>query len=218
MKRGDFLWGLILAAFSAILIIPATHQIFVNATNAHSYVMGFFKFAILASMGELLAIRIVTKKWKKTKGMLAKAVVWGVVGILIVLMFSIFSNGVAGAEKSGLLFSFGSNSFAYKILHAFLISAIMNLTFAPVFMATHRISDTYIDLKSEGSKISVKGTVEIIDWHGFIKFVIFKTVPFFWIPAHTITFILPPEYRVIVAAYLSIALGIILAYAKRRQV
>ena len=56
-----------------------------------------------------------------------------------------------------------------------------------------------------------------IDWQGFIGFVVLKTVPFFWIPAHTVTFLLPPEYRVLVAASLSIALGAILAYAKRKK-
>jgi hypothetical protein len=44
-----------------------------------------------------------------------------------------------------------------------------------------------------------------------------KTIPLFWIPAHTITFSLPPEYRVLMASFLSIALGGILAFAKRRS-
>jgi hypothetical protein len=42
-----------------------------------------------------------------------------------------------------------------------------------------------------------------------------KTIPIFWIPAHTITFLLPSEYRVLSAAFLSIALGTILAFAKK---
>jgi hypothetical protein len=38
-----------------------------------------------------------------------------------------------------------------------------------------------------------------------------KTIPFFWYPAHTITFLLPSEQRVLFAALLGIALGVLLA-------
>jgi len=43
------------------------------------------------------------------------------------------------------------------------------------------------------------------------NFIFKRTIPFFWIPAHTITFLLPPEFRVLFAALLGIALGLILA-------
>ena len=65
--------------------------------------------------------------------------------------------------------------------------------------------------------ISLPEVTDRIDWRGFIGFVVLKTIPFFWIPAHTVTFLLPPEYRILVAALLSIALGAILAYAKRKN-
>ncbi len=102
------------------------------------------------------------------------------------------------------------------LLNAFLVSAIMNLTFGPAFMAAHRISDTYIDLRVEGLKPSISQVITRIDWPGFYTFVVGKTVPFFWIPAHTITFLLPTVYRVLWAVYLSMALGAILAYARQK--
>ncbi|WP_461391900.1 hypothetical protein [Desulfosporosinus fructosivorans] len=43
-----------------------------------------------------------------------KTVIWGIVGMLIVLMFSIFSNGVAGAVKVNLLFV-GSSPLFYMV-------------------------------------------------------------------------------------------------------
>ncbi len=93
--------------------------------------------------------------------------------------------------------------------------------FAPTFMAAHRITDTLIDLgngKMAGiSKISLAEIVKKIDWYSFVAFVVRKTIPFFWIPAHTVTFLLPPEYRVLAAAFLSLALGGILAFAKRKN-
>ena len=45
----------------------------------------------------------------------------------------------------------------------------------------------------------------------------FKTIPCFWIPAHTITFLLPENYRILSAGFLSIALGLILTLAKKRR-
>lgn len=217
MNRGDFLWLVALCAVSSVLLVPASHQVFVNVTKYHPYIMGFAKFALLATMGELLAVRIIAGTWKNPHGVLYRSTIWGLVGMLIVLMFEIFSSGVAGAVAKGLLWAGdGSSS---KIWVAFWIGTIMNLTFAPAFMTAHRITDTYIDLTcAEGiplGDIKLSDVIGKIDWQGLISFIFLKTIPLFWIPAHTITFLLPPEYRVLAAAYLSIALGAILAYGKR---
>jgi len=85
-------------------------------------------------------------------------------------------------------------------------------------MAFHRVADTYLDLKfnKDDAIVSFKQVLENIDWTGFVSFVVCRTIPFFWIPAHTITFSLPPEYRVLAAAFLGIALGAILGFAKKR--
>ncbi|HSN67543.1 MAG TPA: hypothetical protein VLS94_12955, partial [Fusibacter sp.] len=102
---------------------------------------------------------------------------------------------------------------------AFFTSLLMNTTFAPTFMAFHRYTDTYLDLKygDKVAKPSVSQVVMRIDWKGFISFTVLKSIPFFWIPAHTVTFLLPPEYRVLVAAYLSLALGLLLTIAKGKK-
>lgn len=213
MKKGDLFWLLVLAGIVAFLAAPSTHDLFIVFTSAHPYLGGFVKFLILASMGELMALRIVTGDYTKPKGLLYRALIWGFLGMVIVLIFGTFAAGVKGALSQGLLPGNGSN-----LAFAFFVSAIMNLTFAPTMMAFHRMTDTYIDLKYEnnGENITVKDVVAKIDWNGFISFVILKTIPFFWIPAHTITFLLPPEYRVLVAAMLSLALGAILAFAKKK--
>jgi len=214
MKRGDAVWAVVFLGITAGLLLPGTHDWFVAATQAQPYLMGFAKFAVMASMGELLAVRIVAGGWKRVAGFPVKVGVWGVIGMLVVLMFAVYTNGVAGAAKSGLLPVLGG--WPGTVLNAFLVSVIMNLTFGPAFMAAHRISDTYIDLRADGLKPSLSEVVARIDWQGFLHFVVGKTIPWFWIPAHTITFLLPPVYRVLWAAYLSIALGAILAYARRR--
>lgn len=219
MKRGDILWLAVLAAISSMFLIPAGHVLFVGATKAHPLWMAFVKFAVLATMGELLAIRIVSGAWKSPPGVATRAFVWGLFGIVIALMFEIFSSGVTTAAAKGLLFT--GDVAMKEFFIAFWISSIMNLTFAPTFMTVHRITDTYIDLSCAAEiplyKVSFGDVLSRIDWQGIASFVVLRTIPFFWIPAHTATFLLPPEYRILVAAYLSIALGAILAYAKRRK-
>lgn len=211
LKKGDLIWGLVLAAVVAFISVPTTHEVFMNFTAAHPYISGFIKFAILATMGELLAVRITTKGWDRLpKGIVYRALIWGLLGVLIVLVFEIYGSGVKGAQSKGLLLEGGGMIFALQV------SVLLNTTFAPVLMGTHKMTDTYIDLKYQNpkEKITIGRIVRTIDWESFFSFVIFKTLPFFWIPAHTITFMLPPEYKVLFAASLSLALGLILAVAK----
>jgi hypothetical protein len=218
VRPGDFLWLAGLGAIVLLLLLPDSRQAFVALSTAYPFAMGFVKFAVLASMGELLALRIVGGEWRRPPGLALRAAVWGLLGMAIVLMFEVFSSGVVSAIRKGLLP--GGHSETAAFVTAFLISAVMNLAFAPTFMALHRITDTYIDL-ADGKVASLAGielrtVVGRIDWHGFVSFVVLRTVPLFWIPAHTVTFLLPPEFRVLMAAFLSIALGAILAFAKRR--
>lgn len=223
MRKGDLAWAGALAAVLAVFVLPATAPTVLGLTASHAYLMGFAKFAILATMGELLALRMAKGSWERPAGLWAKALAWGVVGVLVVLMFSLFSAGVQGAGAKGLL-PLGSGRLG-SLLAAFWTSALMNLTFGPVFMAAHRISDAWIEARfapaaeGEGEKEpprpSLGGAVASVDWLRFFNFVVGRTIPLFWIPAHTLTFLLPPEYRVLVAAILSIALGAILTWGRR---
>ncbi|KRQ86223.1 hypothetical protein ABG79_01954 [Caloramator mitchellensis] len=216
MRKKDLLWLLTLALIIVFLIHPTTHIAFVTATKNHPYIMGFIKVSILATMGELLAIRIANGDYKKPYGLLYRFIIWGFLGMVFALVFDLFASGVTATMKKGLLP--GGDS---KFFFAFFTSSLMNLIFAPTFMALHRITDTYIDL-GQGTfkkifKVRINDVVNKIDWNGFIGFVVMKTIPSFWIPAHTVTFLLPSEYRVLMASFLSIALGAILSLAKRKK-
>jgi len=222
MKKHDFVWLGFFLLILFILLNPSTHLLFVIATKTHPYITGFFKVGILATMGELLAIRIVNGYYKKPIGMIYRFIIWGFIGMTFALVFSLFGSGVASVMKKGdLLPAIKEGSKIYTILFAFFTSTFMNLIFAPTFMAFHRITDTYIDLGkgklSSICKVKLKDVVDSIDWFGFINFVVCKTIPIFWIPAHTFTFILPEEYRVLTAALLSIVLGAILAISKSKK-
>jgi hypothetical protein len=214
LKKGDFLWGAALALIVAILVIPTSHQIFMKFVALHPYLAGFIKFSILATMGELLAGRVLTGNWNNLpKGLGYKAIVWGFLGMLNVLMFDIFANGVKLAQAKDLLPG------GTGLIYAFLVSLVNNITFASTLMGIHKIADTFIDLKYEISNvpITLERVIKTIDWNTFFSFVVFKTIPFFWLPAHTITFMLPAENRVLFAAALSMVLGLLLAVGKKKS-
>ena len=209
MQKRGIIWTLLLIIIIGILIIPASRAVFERLTESFPYIMGFIKFTILATMGEILSLRIKNKRWKRPTGVIYRALIWGFLGIWITMVFSLFNSGVASLQTSGMLPGDASG-----LSLAFQTSLFMNLIFAPTMMGFHRITDTYIDKYSKGRRnIKLTSVINDINWESFISFVLLKTIPFFWIPAHTIVFMMPDVYRIISAAFLSMALGGILAFA-----
>lgn len=197
-----------------MLVVPVTRIAFIIATDAHPYIGGFIKFSILASMGDMLGARIQSGYWSKPRGIFYKAAVWGFIGMMITLVFTVYMGGVAAAQHAGRLPFAG-----VTLAQAFFGSAIMNLTFAPAMFLFHKFTDLYIDTKydKKGGKVTLKELSGKVDWYTMIGFTMLKTIPFFWIPAHTVVFLLPGQYRVLVSAFLSIALGLLLALKRKSK-
>ncbi len=213
MKLGDYLWGGLLLLWAAVLVLPTTREVFMAMTQAYPYISGFFKFFVLATMGDMLGARILHGQWQKTKGLIFKAIIWGIIGMMITLAFTLYSEGVLAAQDIGRLPFHGS-----KFGHAFLTSVMMNITFAPFMFLFHKFSDLYIDVKYRGmKKVTINDLVKEVDFNMLIGFSMLKTIPFFWIPCHTLVFLMPPQYRVVVSAFLSIALGLMMAIAKKSK-
>jgi len=220
MKQKDFLViaGAILI-FAPFFIFEEVYGGFEYFTKNYALIAAFVKFAILATFGESIALRIREGVYnRKGFGLLPRAIVWGFLGITIQAAFVIFSSGTPsflkslGAESSGTEFN------AAGILTAFAISTAMNLIYAPIMMTLHKITDTHIirhkgNISALTKRIDFANILKNIDWQTHWHFVLKKTIPFFWIPAHTITFLLPTEFRVLFAAVLGIVLGLILAFA-----
>ncbi len=204
--------AIIVAGFSMILIFPKSKEIFKFMSKNHMYIMGFIKFAFLATVGELFAVRLTKKEWVLPDRILERAIIWGIIGSVLSLMLKIYSSGIAYTLEQGILP--GNDS---VFLKAFFTSVAMNCSFGIVMMGFHKMTDKNIEMKAKGIKDrSIVKLTKEVDWNGFITFTVMKTIPFFWIPAHTITFMLPPEYQIMMAAYLSIALGVILGLRPKK--
>lgn len=193
---------------------PYYKREFYSYSELHPYIGGFIKFAMLATMGDLLGTRIVNKQWVVPKSTWAKSVVWGIIGLMVTLMFTIYMGGTAAAQESGRLPFQG-----VLLAQALFGSAIMNVTFGPIMMTFHRFLDMYVDLKYENTKgrVTLSDLVEKNDWHSLVEFAWMKTCLFFWIPVHMLVFLLPNEYRVLASAFLSIALGLMMAFIKMKS-
>ena len=228
MKKHDFLFILVLVAIFLPFFVSSTiYEGYKSFNAAHGMVMSFLKFGILATLGEMLGLRISAGVYnRKGFGVLPRAVVWGILGMGINAAMIIFSKGVPQfMEYIGMTDASGIINGAFsmeKVGIAFAISVAMNTIFAPVFMTFHKITDTHIldcggSLRSLLTPIPMTRIITHLNWDAQWNFVFKKTIPLFWYPAHTITFLLPGEMRVLFAAILGVVLGVLLAIAARMK-
>jgi hypothetical protein len=217
MLLGDGISVLIFLIFTALFAFPSTRALYDSAYSIAPELLSFVKFAVLATGGEILAKRLQEKSYSfKGFGLFPKMIIWGILGVFIYWAFILFANGVPAAFP----FLRTIPQPLGKILTAFLTSLFMNLIFSPVLMLTHHLTDRYI-IDNFGRfplrKTDMVSLFRRIDWNRMWGFVFKKTIPFFWIPAHTITFLLPTQYRVLFAAMLSVVLGLLLGVAKTKE-
>jgi hypothetical protein len=194
----------------AILAWPESREIFKELTRAAPYAMGMAKVALLGTMGELFGGRIVSGVWRLRGIRIGqRVVVWAVLGAVFTAVFPLFAAGTSALLEMGLLPGAGS-----AVLAALWTSILMNLLFGFEMMTFHRVTDMLIDRGRFVSRWPLSEVFAELDWRNLLR-VPGASLVWFWIPAHTMTFLLPPEFRVICAALLAIALGAILGFARR---
>ena len=217
-----------LAIFLPFVFSDGLYDWYKDFNATHPMIMAFLKFGILATLGEMLGCRISTGSYTHpTFGVAPRMVVWGVLGMAISMAMTVFSNGIPafissmGGEE--MVAAFKANGFSWgKLVVAFSISVMMNTFFAPVFMTFHKITDTHIaenggSIKALFKPIDMRRHIVELNWDRQWSFIFKKTIPLFWYPAHTITFMLPGELRVLFAALLGVALGVILAIGLKKK-
>ena len=217
-----FLLGVVLF-FLPFFIFNEVFEAYYQFNLEHGVLMSFIKFSILATLGEVIGLRIKTGRYhQKGFGLIPRAIVWGFLGVTIYMAFAIFATGTpvflekVGFEEAGKILH--SDLSWKKVLVSFSISTALNLFYAPVMMTFHKITDIHI-LENRGTlrgflkPIHFARIFQEINWDVQWNFVFKRTIPLFWIPAQTITFLLPEEFRVLFAAFLGIVLGVLLAIA-----
>jgi len=222
MKKQD----LYVAAFCLLLFLPfvfspALYDFYKSFNAEHGMIMAAIKFGVLSTLGEVIGLRIRTGGYNlKGFGLVPRALVWALLGMWINMSFKIFGAGAPVFAEymgvSGTVSAMAGGFTWLKLFGAFLISASMNTSFGPVFMTLHKVTDTHImnnggTLRGFFRPIPMAKILKELNWDVQWNFVFKKTIPFFWIPAHTLTFLLPADWQILVAALLGVALGILLS-------
>ena len=167
---------------------------FGNVTKAAPYLMGFLKFALLAMFGEMVKNRIKTGFWH-TDLFFIRVITWGVFGMIMTIAFALFAGGVASVMGTPLWFG-GKDmgEFGNKLIFAY-----------PMMLGHEWFNVVFAKRRFVGGT-EFLGLIDKHAWGSFIP----KAIVYFWLPAHTVTFLLPAEYRVLMGAFLSMALGFFL--------
>ena len=224
MKKSDIIFVIIvILLLLPFLLSDVVYEGYKSINSAHPYLMAFLKFMILSSIGAMLGLRIKQGVYHYNGyGIIPRAIVWGILGVMIAVAMKIFSSGVPVMLESwgleGMVAAMKGETGWAKLVDAFCISTAMNCFFAPMFMTLHKVTDTHIlncggKISSLITPIKFGDILASLNWRVQWSFVFKRTIPLFWIPAHTITFLLPADYQVLFAASLSIVLGLFLSIA-----
>ncbi|MCB5261895.1 MAG: hypothetical protein LHW64_04340 [Candidatus Cloacimonetes bacterium] len=157
------------------------------------------QFAILGTIGEIISKWLVQKSFKYPFSFpmtLWKMLVWATLGVGTKYAFKGFTGFVDELIEQNMWPGFQGGSFGY----AFSLSALMNLQFGLFLVIMHRVLDN-LPAKQKNWKNLDKSMYSLL-W--------------FWIPAHTVTFMVPNDFRIGLAAIWSIALGLILGFFNRK--
>ena len=152
------------------------------------------QFAVLGTFGEVLAYWVRRRRLAglpcTTVQLPLKMVAWALLGVVIKYGFALMKGGAHTLVDHDMAPAFLGSGVGFALL----ASTLTNLLFGPQMIAFHRWEDNLI--------LGRKGFAGIQRaWW---------TLLWFWIPAHTITFSLPREYQIGLAAIWSVALGVIL--------
>jgi len=156
------------------------------------------QFAILGPIGEIVAASLVNKRLAipcSRMQMLGKVAAWAILGVVIKYGFAGMKGFTTALLEHQMLPMWLSGGIGF----AFALSVFTNVLFGPQMMLFHRFEDNLI----LGTK-SYAGMEKAL-----------KTLLWFWIPAHTVTFWLPTPFQIGLAALWGLMLGVILGFSKQ---
>ena len=171
---------------------------YIILVKEYPIISAMIQFAILGTLGDVFS------KWMQ-KGavyspykfniLFLKMLEWALLAVTIKYAFVGYQGFVESLVSHHLLPEL--NLFS----NAFLLSVTMNLQFGLLLVILHRFLDNLIAQQRNWKNID-KGMLSLI-W--------------FWIPAHTITFMLDKPFQIGLAAIWSVVLGFILGYYNREE-
>ena len=159
------------------------------------------QFAVLGTAGEVISHWLQQRRIGGLPCSLtqlgAKVLAWALLGVIIKYGFTGMKGFTHALVDKQLLPVWCGAGFGWALS----LSVLTNVLFGPQMMAFHRLEDNLI-LGRRGF-----AGIQRAWW----------TLIWFWIPAHTVTFSLPREYQIGLAALWGLVLGIILGLTIPRK-
>lgn len=175
----------------------ALAETYLNWVKAYPILSAVIQFAILGTLGEIISKWVIQKNFRYPFSIFQtiwKMLVWAVLGVGIKYAFKGFSGYVEYLQEHQML------PYFTKFGTAAAISIAMNLQFGVFLVLIHR----FLDNLGAGKA----------NWKGIDKSLM--SLLWFWIPAHTITFLQADALRIGLAALWSLVLGLILGIFNRK--
>lgn len=167
---------------------------------SHPFLSAAIQFGLLGTLGEMVAASLKHRRpvLPCTPLQLGfKVIAWALLGLVIKAGFVGMKGFTRALMDHHLLPSILASGFGWALT----LSTLTNVFFGPQMMLFHRLEDNLI-LGRQG-------------FDGMMPAI--RTLGWFWIPAHTLTFSLPAEFQLGLAALWSLALGIILGLTASRN-
>ncbi|MGE5707907.1 MAG: hypothetical protein ACM3YO_06215 [Bacteroidota bacterium] len=187
---------------------------YVHLLKAHPLGMAALQFMLLGTLGDWLAAKLRGGRMGGMEG-LCKLPTWAILGITVKYAFLGGTGATGSLLEHGFLPGLGAFGFAfYK-------SLIVNTFYGPFMMIGHRLSDDYLarqgfrpgPILRDLPKARLWPGLASIHWDSMRRSL--SMIPIFWVPAHTLTFLLPEYLQVTMAAVWAIALGVMLGTFSR---
>lgn len=214
--RSDEMAVLFLAAVIVGLFVFWRGE-FVEATKRWPYPMGFLKLFVLGTFGTMIKNRLRTGSYWKVPHLLGEAVIWGIWGMWFTLIFPLCAGGTEAVITKHLwpewTITLGFLPWKPNLWLAFSQSLMINILsgYAFMMMIVHGWLSSALAKKVLNPVLYLSG-LDFGFWGSFVP----KSIFVFWLPAHTITFLLPPEFRVVSAALLAIVLALLISFGQKK--
>lgn len=168
-------------------------ELYVAWVRSNPLVSAAIHFAILGTLGEHIPLFIKKRRFTSRYNPIQLVLTilgWALLGVVIKYGFAGMRGFVQALVDHGMLPALCGDGVARGVA----VSVATNLFFGPQMMFFHRIEENLI----------------LRHWNTEGLTRAWWTLIWFWIPAHSITFSLPPDFQIGLAACWSVVLGFIM--------
>lgn len=187
--------AVVFVCFAAVAIVSQLREIFASASIKHPFVVSFAVFSFVVTAGEFLRARLSQKAWVAPSYLIARALFWGVIGVVAAAMIRIYSLGTAALLTSGFLP--GGSGGLWSAVCASLFCTFMGTVF---LMLLYIFTESAFELAAGGNRLSVRAIFAAAQTRCFASPLRVFLSLLFWMAVYIPIFMQPAEYQAALSA------------------